>query len=94
MQAHRRHDISNRIWENIQAHLPGRKGLVGRPASNNRQFINAVFGYYAPALRGETSPRIMGTGKILIADFAVGGIVEFGSIFWRRSLSSRILSGS
>ncbi len=35
------------------------------------------FGYYAPALRGETSPRIMGTGKILIADFAVGGIVEF-----------------
>ena len=44
MQAHRRHDISDRIWENIQAHLPGSKGLVGRPANDNRLFINAVFG--------------------------------------------------
>ncbi len=43
MQAHRRHDISDRVWENIQAHLPGSKGLVGRPANDNRQFINAVF---------------------------------------------------
>ena len=43
MQAHRRHDISDRIWENIQAHLPGSKGLVGRPANDNRLFINAVF---------------------------------------------------
>ena len=43
MQAHRRHDISDRIWENIQAHLPGSKGFVGRPANDNRLFINAVF---------------------------------------------------
>ena len=43
MQAHRRHDISDRVWENIQAHLPGSKGLVGRPANDNRLFINAVF---------------------------------------------------
>ncbi|WP_302580218.1 transposase, partial [uncultured Desulfovibrio sp.] len=43
MQAHRRHDISDRIWENIQAHLPGSKGLVGCPANDNRLFINAVF---------------------------------------------------
>ena len=39
MQAHRRHDISDRVWENIQAHLPGSKGLVGRPANDNRLFI-------------------------------------------------------
>ena len=43
MQAHRRHDISDQVWENIQAHLPGSKGLVGRPANDNRLFINAVF---------------------------------------------------
>lgn len=43
MQAHRRYDISDRVWENIQAHLPGSKGLVGRPANDNRLFINAVF---------------------------------------------------
>ena len=41
--AHRRHDISDRVWENIQAHLPGKKGSVGRPAGDNRLFINAVF---------------------------------------------------
>ena len=43
MYAHRRHDISDRVWENIQAHLPGKKGGVGRPAGDNRLFINAVF---------------------------------------------------
>ena len=43
MYAHRRHDISDRVWENIQAHLPGKKGGVGRPAGDNRLFVNAVF---------------------------------------------------
>ena len=43
MYAHRRHDISDRVWENIQVHLPGKKGGVGRPAGDNRLFINAVF---------------------------------------------------
>ena len=43
MQAHRRHDISDRVRKNMQAHLPGSKELVGRPASDNRLFINAVF---------------------------------------------------
>ena len=43
MYAHRRHDISDKAWANIQAHLPGSEGRVGRPAGDNRQFINAVF---------------------------------------------------
>ena len=43
MCAHRRHDICDRVWENIQAHLPGKKGSVGRPAGDNRLFVNAVF---------------------------------------------------
>ena len=43
MCAHRRHDICDRVWENLQAHLPGKKGSVGRPAGDNRLFINAVF---------------------------------------------------
>ncbi len=37
MQAHRRHDISDAIWENIKPYLSGRKGSVGKPASNNRR---------------------------------------------------------
>ena len=43
MQAHRRHDISDKIWNLLSFHLPGKKGSVGRPAWNNRLFINAVF---------------------------------------------------
>ena len=41
--AHRRHDISDRTWEIIAPHLPGGPGKVGRPAQDNRRFINAVF---------------------------------------------------
>jgi len=40
--AHRRHDISDGIWEKLEPHLPGNRGTVGRPATDNRQFINGV----------------------------------------------------
>ncbi len=39
---HRRHDISDKIWDQNKGHLPGKKGHVGRPAKDNRTFINAV----------------------------------------------------
>ena len=41
--AHRRHDISDRVWNILAPLLPGRKGSLGRPAQDNRRFINAVF---------------------------------------------------
>jgi transposase len=41
--AHRRHDISDHIWELLEPHLPGRKGAWGGQAQDNRQFINAIF---------------------------------------------------
>ncbi|MBL8640431.1 MAG: IS5 family transposase, partial [Alphaproteobacteria bacterium] len=41
--AHRRHDISDRVWALLEPHLPGRKGVWGGVAKDNRQFINAVF---------------------------------------------------
>ena len=40
--AHRRHDISDRVWEILEPLLPGGKGKTGRPAQDNRRFINAV----------------------------------------------------
>lgn len=43
MEAHRRHDISDKLWELLSPHLPGGSGSVGRPASDNRLFINVVF---------------------------------------------------
>lgn len=41
--AHRRHDISDPVWELLAPHLPGRKGVWGGIAKDNRQFINAIF---------------------------------------------------
>ena len=38
-----RHDISDRHWELLEPHLPGRAGVWGGVAEDNRQFINAVF---------------------------------------------------
>lgn len=40
---HRRHDISDHVWELIGPHLPGKRGDWGGIAKDNRQFINAVF---------------------------------------------------
>ncbi|MEM7495989.1 MAG: IS5 family transposase [Myxococcota bacterium] len=42
-QAHRRHDISDRAWDLLKDHLPGRGGSWGGRAKNNRLFLNAVF---------------------------------------------------
>ena len=40
--AHRRHDLSDRLWEKIEPHLPGREGSWGGIAKDNRLFVNAV----------------------------------------------------
>lgn len=41
--AHRRHDLSDQVWERLRPLLPGGAGQRGRPARDNRQFLNAVF---------------------------------------------------
>lgn len=38
-----RHDLDDHQWSLIEPLLPGQKGQRGRPAQDNRQFINAVF---------------------------------------------------
>ena len=43
MSSHRRHDISDKVWSVLRTHLLGTKGKAGRPAIDNRLFINAVF---------------------------------------------------
>jgi transposase len=42
-QAHRRHDISDKVWLLIKPHLIGQSGQWGGIAKDNREFINAVF---------------------------------------------------
>ena len=41
--SHRRHDLSDRVWNCLKPHLPGAEGKVGRPPFDNRRFLNAVF---------------------------------------------------
>ena len=43
MTARRRHDISDKLWEQLKPHLPRATGSVGRPALDSRLLINAVF---------------------------------------------------
>ena len=38
----RRYELTDEQWAKIETLLPGRKGSVGSPAKDNRQFINAV----------------------------------------------------
>ena len=42
VQAHRRHDIFDKVWKLLEPHLPRRKGAWGGVAKDNRLFINAV----------------------------------------------------
>lgn len=38
-----RHDISDELWGRLEPLLPGRQGIWGGVAKNNRQFVNGVF---------------------------------------------------
>ena len=40
--AHRRHDMTDAVWERLRPLLPGGEGKQGRPAHDNRRFIDAV----------------------------------------------------
>ena len=40
--AHKRHDITDRVWEVLKVHVPGREGVWGGKAKDNRKFLNAV----------------------------------------------------
>ena len=41
-KVHHRHDIFDNLWDEIKNDLPGSKGKVGRMATDNRLFINAI----------------------------------------------------
>jgi len=62
-ESHRRHDISDRAWSILEPHLPGRKGQVGRPGANNRQFIEAVFWILRTGAPWRDLPRDLGHWK-------------------------------
>jgi transposase len=72
MNIHRRHDLSDKIWERLSPHLPGREGAWGGKACDNRQFINAVCGYCARGHLGAIYRLIMVAGATHIDALSVG----------------------
>ena len=59
--AYRRHDISDETWALLEPRLPGRRGVWGGIAEDNRLFINAV---ESPRI----SWRLVGVSHAAIAD--------------------------
>ena len=77
MAAHRRHDISDRVWALLEPHLPGRSGIWW--ARDNRLFIDSVSG---SCVRARTvarfTPLTMAAGVTSIVVLFDGVTKEYG----------------
>ena len=91
--AHRRHDMTEDVWERLKPHLPGGEGQRGRPAHDNRRFIDAVYWILRTGLLGAVCPRTTGTGRTLtgppvkpggLKASAAGGTRACGPGCWKR----------
>ncbi len=61
--AHRRHDISDELWNKIESNLPGQKGCWGGIARDNRTFINAVMWIFRTGVPWRDLPPDYGNWK-------------------------------
>ena len=52
----RRYGLRDDQWERISELLPGRKGQVGRPAQDNRRFVEAVLYRYRAGIAWRDLP--------------------------------------
>ena len=91
--AHRRHDISDRTWETIAPHLPGGPGKVGRPAQDNRRFINAVFWILRTGAPWRDRPLTTDTGTPPTAALPAGRRRDTGHVCWPKCPMTPTLSG-
>jgi transposase len=58
-----RYELSDPQWRRIEPLLPGRVGAVGRPAEDNRRFINGVLWVVRSGMRWEDLPERYGKYK-------------------------------
>ncbi len=61
--AHRRHYISDELWNKIESNLPGQKGCWGGIARDNRTFINAVMWIFRTGVPWRDLPPDYGNWK-------------------------------
>ena len=73
----RRYGLRDDQWERIKDLLPGRAGLVGRPGSDNRLFVDAVLYRYRAGIPWRDLPERFGDFRVVHTRFsrwAAGGV--------------------
>jgi transposase len=73
----RRYGLRDDQWERIDGLLPGRKGSVGRPAGDNRLFVEAVLYRYRAGIPWRDLPERFGDFRVVHTRFsrwAKGGV--------------------
>ena len=58
-----RYELSEAQWRRLESLLPGRAGTVGRPAEDNRRFVNGVLWVIRSGMRWADLPERYGKYK-------------------------------
>ena len=58
-----RYELSEAQWRRVELLLPGRAGTVGRPAEDNRRFVNGVLWVIRSGMRWADLPERYGKYK-------------------------------
>jgi putative transposase len=58
-----RYELTEAQWQRIELLLPGRSGTVGRPAADNRRFVNGVLWVIRSGMRWADLPDRYGKYK-------------------------------
>jgi transposase len=66
----RRYGLRDDQWERIEELLPGRKGSVGRPAQDNRLFVEAVLYRYRAGIPWRDLPERFGDFRVVHTRFS------------------------
>jgi len=66
----RRYGLRDDQWERIKDLLPGRAGGVGRPAQDNRRFVEAVLFRYRAGIPWRDLPERYGPWKVVHTRFS------------------------
>ena len=65
-----RYGLRNDQWERIEGLLPGRAGTVGRPAADNRLFVEAVLYRYRAGIPWRDLPARFGDFRVVHTRFS------------------------
>src|SRR5713101_8588057 len=66
----RRYGLRDDQWERIEGLLPGRDGSIGRPAMDNRLFIDAVLYRYRAGIPWRDLPERFGDFRVVHTRFS------------------------